>query len=168
MDAAHRAAAPITARAPEPTRAAAPLEAHAGAGAGTGAAARPAPPVRNAPAGTDLPTSSDTAAAPMQDAASQPPRALDLTLPPGFATAPGARHPAIDDPRANTLRAAPGERMAATLGSDTRVVVEEFGNGRRRIRQGTSCTIVQPTRMKELFAFDDAAQRAPSLSGRCP
>ena len=139
--------------------------------------AMPRPLARSAPAAITLPSRTSVPApdgARMQaDAspepalpASQPPRALDLTLPRGFATRPDARNPALDDPRANTARTTPEQRMAAAL--DTRVIEEDLGNGRRRIRQGDKCVIVQPSRIGQMMPFNDAATRSPSLVGACP
>ena len=109
---------------------------------------------------------SEAAASPPDTPASQPPRPLDLTLRRSDVTRPGARNPAIDDPRANTARTTPEQRMTATL--DTRVIEEDLGDGRRRFRQGDQCVIVQPSRIGQLRPFDDAAARSPSLVGACP
>ncbi len=109
---------------------------------------------------------SEAAASPPDAPASQPPRPLDLTLPRGYATRPGARNPAIDDPRANTARTAPEQRMTAAL--DTRVIEEDLGDGRRRFRQGDKCVIVRQSRIGQLMPFNDAAARSPSLVGACP
>ena len=98
--------------------------------------------------------------------ASQPPRQLDLNLPRGWATRPGARHPAIDDPRTSTARLTPEQRMAGAL--DTQVIEEPMEDGRRRIRRGADCVIVVPSRIAQLMPFNEAAARTPSQVTACP
>ena len=98
--------------------------------------------------------------------ASQPPRPLDLRLPRGFATRPDARHPAIDDPRANSARLTPEQRLARRF--DTQVTEEPMEDGRRRIRRGDDCIIVAPSRTAQLMPFNEAAARTPSLVSACP
>lgn len=121
------------------------------------------------PAAGPLPTESAqamTAPAPWP-AASQPPRPLELRLPPGFATRQGARNPAVDDPRANSARlTTPEQRMGATF--DTRLVEEDLGEGRRRIRQGANCVVVRQSRIGQLMPFNESAVRTPALVGACP
>ena len=124
----------------------------------------PAP--HNSPQAITLPRGQADAATPVEPPASQPP--LNLTLRPGFATQPGARNPALDDPRVNTDRSASVDRMAATLGTDDRTTEENLGGGRRRIRRGNDCVIVSPSRVGELMPFNDAAVRSPSLISKCP
>ena len=72
----------------------------------------------------------------------------------------------VDDARANTARLTPEQRLAAAL--DTRVIEEDLGDGRRRIRQGANCVIVKPARIGQLTPFDEAAARMPALVGECP
>ena len=112
------------------------------------------------------PTARAEASSPPDRAASQPPRELDLTLPRGYASGPGARNPAIDDTRSITSRTTPEQRMAAAL--DTRVVEEDLGDGRRRFRQGANCVIVKQSRIAQLMPFNEAAARTPSLVSVCP
>jgi len=128
---------------------------------------RPEAPATAAPPFAELPGSASvpTPALPALPA-SQPPRPLDLTVPRGFDTRGVARQPALDDPRANTARLTPEQRMARAL--DTRVVEESMEDGRRRFRQGASCVIVTPSRMAQLQPFDDAAARTPSTVSACP
>lgn len=111
------------------------------------------------------PTQADASSLPALPA-SQPPRALDLTLPRGFATRSGARNPALDDARANSAHLTPEQRMAETF--DTRVVEEAMGDGRRRLRQGANCVIVTPSRIAQLMPFNDSATRTPSMVSACP
>jgi hypothetical protein len=74
--------------------------------------------------------------------------------------------PQGDDPRANTARTTPEDRLVAAL--DTRVIEESFGDGRRRIRPGADCVIVTPSRIGQLMPFNDAAARTPATVGACP
>ncbi|MBC8057532.1 MAG: hypothetical protein H7Y61_13235 [Rhizobiales bacterium] len=108
------------------------------------------------------PARADAAALP----ASQPQRQLDLALPRGFATRPDARNPALGDPRASSARTTPEQRISSAL--DTRVTEEDFGDGRRRFRQGENCAIVSPSRIAQLMPFNDAAARTPSVVSACP
>jgi len=116
-------------------------------------------------AATAIHAPSDSAGAPAPPA-SQPPRQLDLSLPRGWATRPGARHPAIDDPRTNTARLTPEQRMAGAF--DTQVIEEPMEDGRRRIRRGADCVIVVPSRIAQLMPFNEAAARTPSQVTACP
>ena len=97
--------------------------------------------------------------------ASQPP-SLNLALPPDPARRANPRNPALDDMRGNTARTTLEQRMAGAL--DTRVIEEDFGDGRRRIRRGADCVIVQQSRIGQLMPFNEAAARTPSLVGACP
>jgi hypothetical protein len=151
-DASTPAAQATQARAPRVPRAPAPITTAAPAATGT-------------PAPSPAPTQADAAALPALPA-SQPPRPLDLSLPRGWATRPDARHPAIDDPRANTPRLTPEQRMGRTF--DTQVIEEQMEDGRRRIRRGADCIIVAPSRTAQLMPFNDAAARTPSLVSACP
>jgi hypothetical protein len=97
--------------------------------------------------------------------ASQPPP-LNLALPPDELRRARSRNPAVDDPRTNTVRTTPEQRMATTL--DTRVIEEDLGDGRRRLRRGDDCVIVKPSRIGQLMPFNEAAARTPALVGACP
>ncbi len=78
-----------------------------------------------------------------------------------------ARTQTLDDPRTASARpATPEARMAANF--DTRLMKEELGDGRRRLRQGASCVIVTPSRVGQLMPFNEAAARTPSLVSACP
>lgn len=125
------------------------------------------PPSFAAPLPDSAPNSAEAAAAagPPGPPASQPP--LDLVLPRGYALSPGSRNPALADPNANTARPSPGERMAATLGSDRRMVEEDLGAGRRRFRQGAECVIVTESRIGQLLPFNEGATRSPRLATGC-
>jgi hypothetical protein len=98
-----------------------------------------------------------------------PPPPLDLTLRRSPAFAPG-RNPALDDLRSNTQPISKGDRLGRALGTDDfKQVVEAFGEGRYRIRDGASCLIVEQSRSAQLNPFDEAARaRSPNLARRCP
>lgn len=105
-------------------------------------------------------------ASPPEMPASQPPRPLDLNLPRGYAAQPGARNPAIADPRANTTRPTPEARMARSF--DTQVTEEVMDDGRRRFRQGDKCVIATPSRTTQLMPFSESAARIPAMVSACP
>jgi hypothetical protein len=131
-----------------------------------------APPVAPAPALVEPPVSVDgpgmasggitvTPEAP----ASQP-RPLDLSVRRGSPVSPEARNPALQDPRSNTARTTPEQRMSAAF--DTHVIEESLGDGRKRIRQGSSCVIVTPSRAAQINPLDEQSARTPSLVSACP
>jgi hypothetical protein len=128
-----------------------------------------APPAEG-PAAIAEPGTASARSEAADEAASAPPSPLDLRLRPGSTLRAGARNPAVDDPRANRARPDAGERMAATLGTDQRIVEEALGAGRRRIRQGTGCVIVSPSAAGRLDPFGQQSQRGtlPSLVEPCP
>ena len=124
------------------------------------------PPDTSAAAGITAPAEATPVAGPPELPASQPPRALDLALPRGYATQPGTHNAAVDDPRANTARLTPEARMARRF--DTQVTEEVIDNGRRRFRQGDKCVIVTPSRTTQLMPFSESAARIPSMVSACP
>lgn len=77
------------------------------------------------------------------------------------------RHPASDDPRANRALESPGDRFARTLGTDERIVEEWRGEGRHRVRQGTSCVDVKVARDAQLDPFNQSYRPAPRLVEGC-
>lgn len=79
----------------------------------------------------------------------------------------GARNPALTDPRANTARSSRAERMARTLGSDTRLIEEARADGTVRVRQGSACVDLKRTRASQLFPFDPSIQQSPRLAEAC-
>ena len=105
-------------------------------------------------------------AEPPQTAASQPPLDLLWRAPAGGVRA-AARSPATADPRANSARATPSERMARTLGSDTRLVEEARADGTVRLRQGSGCVDLKATRASQLFPFDQSTRPGPRLAEAC-
>lgn len=79
-----------------------------------------------------------------------------------------SRHPAMDDPRANRALESPGDRFARTLGTDDRIVEEWRGEGRHRVRQGTSCVDVKVARDAQLDPYNQNYRPTPRLVGQCP
>jgi len=152
---------------PAPPKPATDVKAVARARSAFGPISAPTPSLPTRAPTTPTITQAEAPAAPNPPAsqASQPPP-LRLALPPDYSRRPGLRNPAVDDPRANTARTTPEQRLAGAL--DTRVIEEDFGDGRRRISQGDKCVIVQPSRIAQLMPFNEAAARTPSLVGACP
>ncbi len=105
-------------------------------------------------------------AEPPEAAASQPPLDLRWRAPAGRAPAE-ARSPAMADPRANSARATLSERMARTLGSDTRLTEEARADGTLRLRQGSACVDLKTTRASQLFPFDQSTRPSPRLAEAC-
>jgi hypothetical protein len=90
-----------------------------------------------------------------------------LRLPRFADDARGSRNPALSDPRANTVRLGLGERMARTIGSDERLLEEARGDGRRRVRQGTTCLDVHPSRAGVIDPIGQSERPNPALVGAC-
>ena len=105
-------------------------------------------------------------AEPPQATASQAPLDLVWHRPARRATE-GARDAAIADPRANTARATPVDRMARTLGSDTRLIEEARADGTVRVRQGSTCVDLKLARASQLFPFDQSTRPSPRLVEAC-
>jgi len=115
-------------------------------------------------AATAINAPSDSAGPPAPPASQPPP--LDLTLRRGSLTPPSARSQALEDPRTNTPRTTPEQRLSTAL--DTRVIEEDLADGRKRFRRGASCIIVTPSRGAQLNPFDEGSARMPSLVSACP
>lgn len=79
-----------------------------------------------------------------------------------------SRPAALDDPRANRALESPGERFARELGTDDRRVEEARGEGRVRLRKGTSCVDVKVARDAQLDPFNQSYRPAPRLAQPCP
>ncbi len=131
--------------------------------------ARPAPRLRE-PQAITLPVPDVTAEpevpapTPAQAAASEPPRALDLRLPRRIAGPAAGRNPALDDARANSARPATVEsRIASLLGGVDGIVEERLDDSRMRLRRGTGCVIVHPSRAERIDPFNSSAM--PKLRG---
>lgn len=105
---------------------------------------------------------------PHPPAAPESPAALNLALP--AAAARAASQPpaawASTDPRRPQ---APGlaERMAATLGTDTRLRSTALNDGARRWQSGRHCVETRPARDSQLHPFDGTSQRLPQLAQGC-
>jgi hypothetical protein len=154
--------------APSPTPARAKAVAPAAALPPAGAPPAPLPtPARAAePQAIQLPAaevprtvpSAASGAAPVAPVAPIAPPALNLALPRG-ASAPWRQRPAaLDDERANS---APNKsleaRIAAAIGGAGDEVVEErLDDGRLRLRRGTACVIVHPSRAGRLDPFNES------------
>jgi hypothetical protein len=103
-------------------------------------------------------------------AASQPasaPKALDLVVRPRDVLRPGPRGEALNDPRANAPRLSAEERMAQTLGTDTRLRDEIRPDGSVRIRQGSSCFDARESRAAGLDPYNSAIAPKPRLMSAC-
>jgi hypothetical protein len=122
----------------------------------------PLPPAAQGHSGAPV----DVAAPPVA-AASAPP-APPIVIPSQGLARGTSRHPALDDPRANHAAESPGERFARTLGTDDRLVEEWRGEGRHRVRQGTSCVDVKVARDAQLDPYNQNYRPAPRLVERCP
>lgn len=102
--------------------------------------------------------------APAQAAASEPPRPLDLRLPRRTPGITAQRNPALDDPRANTLRPATVDsRIAAALGGVDGIVEERLADGLMRFRRGNACVLVWPSRAERIDPFNSSF--SPKLRG---
>ena len=106
------------------------------------------------------------AAAPASEPASAP-KALDLVVRARDALRPGPLGAALNDPRSNTQRLPAGERMAQTLGTDTRLRDEIRPDGSVRIRQGTSCFDARQSRAAGLDPYNTAIVPKPRLMSAC-
>jgi hypothetical protein len=133
------------------------------------------PPIEPAPIEVQIDTPSaaqPVAATVPQPITAAPPASapLRLDLPRGsLASGMGtSRHPGLDDPRANTPRAAFGDRLAEALGSDPRRVEEARGDGRLRVREGASCVDVRVARNTELDPMNQSYRPSPKGVEACP
>lgn len=139
--------------------------------------APPTPAARRLPAGpvakpsmsADFPVASPSPAASAAPAA--PPQAdtarpLDLELKPMATDRPSLA--VRDDPRVQSRAPTPGERMAATLGTDTTLRTESRGDGRWRIRQGTGCVDMRPSRAAQVDPSSQTTRPVPNLAEACP
>jgi hypothetical protein len=89
---------------------------------------------------------------------------LDLTLRRGVGSASSMRSPAslaTQDSRANTARAAFGEKLAEALGSEGRSSEENLGDGRIRLRSAADCVIVVESRAGQLDPMSQTSRPAP-------
>jgi hypothetical protein len=91
---------------------------------------------------------------------------LNLALPRAASAGRQQRHPGMDDTRANTPHATLESRLNAVMG-DGREVVEDLGEGKKRVRRGSHCTIVQRSRAAELDPTMQSFRPTPALMGKC-
>lgn len=98
-------------------------------------------------------------------AASEAPRPLNLSLP---RNASPDRHPALDDPRSNTPPPTLESRLAEVMGpSDGPITQEQLPDGSLRLRRGTSCAVVRPSRTAMLDPFNLSVSPKPRQVDRC-
>ena len=57
--------------------------------------------------------------------------------------------------------------MAATIGTDERLVEEDRGPGRLRVRQGTGCVDVRDSRVGLVDPFSQSMRPPPKLAESC-
>jgi hypothetical protein len=95
-----------------------------------------------------------------------PVRPLVLDLP-RKASAPWApRHPALDDPRANSTRQTLESRLAHALGTAP-VTEEHLGDGRLRFRKGSECIELRPNSAGQLSPFNESVSPSNRLATNC-
>jgi hypothetical protein len=132
--------------------------------------ARPAAAIRGerAAVAPSAPSSAEpvAAAAPASEPASAP-KALDLAVRARDALRTSPLGAALNDPRSNTPRLSAGERMAQTLGTDTRVIEEIRPDGSVRIRQGNSCVDARQSRAAGLDPYNAAISPKPRQMSAC-
>jgi len=119
------------------------------------------------------PAAAAASAMPAQAGASAP-VPLNLQLPGTAAeraqAAQNAKHPAwaaTQDPRSNSPRQDMGERMAQALGSDPSRVETITGDGKRRLRQGSTCVDMAEARIARLDPFNQGIMPTPALNKLC-
>lgn len=122
-------------------------------------AARPGPP-----------RSTDFSVSPSEPAASgiEGSRPLDLQLHWPKGVNPNGNsmvQQALRDPRANSVRPSPEQRLARAL--DQRVIEEHMGNGRTRYRRGNTCVDIRPSRLEQIDPMRQSTSSAPKLAEVC-
>jgi hypothetical protein len=132
--------------------------------------ARPAAASRGEGVAVASPAPSPARPAAVGVAASEPasaPKALDLAVPASDALPSSPRDAALNDPRANTSHLVAGERMAQTLGTDTRLVEDIRPDGSVRVRRGTSCFDARESRATGLDPYNTAVLPKPRQISAC-
>ena len=99
--------------------------------------------------------------------ASEPERALDLALRPGWRIGRSPPAAAADEQRAHAEPATLQQRMTNALGNRAGRAEELLADGTRRIRDGGHCWLLHPSRAAGLFPFEGAAVRAPGTAEAC-
>lgn len=112
------------------------------------------------------PSSTGPAAAAASEPASAP-KPLDLAVRPRDALRPSPAGAALNDARSNTPRLSASERMAQTLGTDTRLRDEIRPDGSVRLRQGTSCYDARESRAAGLDPYNSAIAPKPRQMSAC-
>jgi hypothetical protein len=92
---------------------------------------------------------------------------LNLSLPRAAAPASTARQQALSDPRANAAPKTLESRIAAALGSDGPLIVEEMGEGRKRYRKGQRCVEVHDARIATIDPFNESFRTSPKQVRPC-
>lgn len=139
--------------------------------------AAPAPAAVDVP--VEAPMPAPAAVAPQAQPPEEPPRmTLRLTLPPGYAASANARrNPALDDPRSNTPKPTPEDRIADATGGAGAWVEEPVENhsqaigalGDRRtvMRRGNTCIEVFRSRIADSDPFNGSvAPRTVPMMGK--
>jgi hypothetical protein len=106
------------------------------------------------------------AAAPGSESASAP-KPLDLVVRARDALRPSPLGAALNDARSNTPRPSAGERMAQTLGTDTRLREEIRPDGSVRFRQGGNCFDARESRAAGLDPYNTAIMPKPRQMSAC-
>jgi hypothetical protein len=115
---------------------------------------------------SSAPSPAIPAAAPASEPASAP-KPLDLSVPARDAPRASALDAALNDPRSNSPRLSAGERMAQTLGTDTRLVEEIRPGGSVRVRRGKDCFDVRESRAAGLDPYNNAFLPKPRQISAC-
>jgi hypothetical protein len=153
------AATPARPAPPRPVRG--PERARAAAEPAAITALPAAPPGSAAAAGAPVSAPGDASPAPRATA----PLQLDL---PRAASAP-RRNPALDDPRANTPKASFESRLNDAMGGvGERVVEERLSDGTLRLKRGTQCVLVHPSRAAGIDPFNEAYSPKARGVEKCP
>jgi hypothetical protein len=130
---------------------------------------RPQHPPEPAPItvpGAAVPTTAQQPAAPAPAvAASSPAAPLDLRLPTGPSAAWRQRHPALDDPRANTPRLTLEQKLEQALGGDGQWREERVDNDRVVFRRGSECIVATRSRAGQLELAGGAFRNLWSVRG---
>jgi hypothetical protein len=129
--------------------------------------ARPAVVRRGENAAISLPPPSTVPVATAASQAASAPKPLDLAVRPREALRPSPAGAALNDARSNTQRLSAGERMAQTLGTDTRLRDEIRPDGSVRLRQGTSCFDARQSRATGLDPYNSAIVPKPRQMSAC-
>lgn len=98
-------------------------------------------------------------------AASSPAPPLDLRLPTGPAATWRQRHPALDDPRANTPRLTLEQKLEQAMGGDGQWREERVDEDRVVFRRGSECIVATRSRAGQLELAGGAFRTLWSVRG---